>query len=173
MGTMDGWSTYTFSTQAICTTFNHMLFSHNKTGVVICDSRAHPQNARVSFSIFTQKYKALGDPYPRIVEMPAFGHSENHAGLQVCDIICSALLFPIAAYSFCTGYVTNVHVDQGFKSLKARYGVALHDMQYRYLEAGSTHRSGGLTVSDCLGRRSGWHLFYEPSTIVPSIETTQ
>jgi hypothetical protein len=28
--------------------------------------------------------------------MPTFGHSENHAGLQLADLVCSALLFPMA-----------------------------------------------------------------------------
>jgi hypothetical protein len=156
---MDGWSTYTFSTQAICTTFNHLLTSKNDSGIVICDSRAHPQNVRVSYSVFTQKYKALGDPYQRIAEMPAFGHSENHAGLQVCDLISSALVFPIAAYSYCTGYVSNVHVDAGFKELKTRYGQRLNELQYRYIQVGSAKRHGGLTVNDCLGKKSGRYLF--------------
>ena len=54
----------------------------------------------VSHSIFTQKFSPAARNYQRLVELPTFGHSENHAGLQICDIVCSALLFPIACFAY-------------------------------------------------------------------------
>ena len=38
------------------------------------------------------------DAYDRLMEMPMFGHSDNHAGIQAADMICSAFLFPMAAF---------------------------------------------------------------------------
>ena len=128
-------------------------------GIVIPDPTSHIQNRKVSFSIFTQKFKATGDAYSRLIEMPTFGQSENHAGFQVCDILCSGLLFPIAAYSYCTGHVTNIHVDPGFGILKKRYAMKLKALQYRYQDPVSNRWLGGIVVSDPLGHRDGGHLF--------------
>src|SRR5467141_3622389 len=108
--------------QTICETFENLLSTAGDSGMVICDSRDPFKNAEVSHSIFTQKFKAGGDQYPHLVEMPTFGHSENHVGLQIADVLCSALLFPMACYVYCTGYVHNLHVRPGFAVLKARYG---------------------------------------------------
>ena len=70
-------------------------------------SRNNGKNLRVSHSIFTQKFGAV-PKYERLVELPTFGHSDNHAGLQLCDIVCSALLNPIACFAYCAGHVNNV-----------------------------------------------------------------
>ena len=155
---MDGWSIYTYSTQFICLVFDHLLQTRDTLGLVIPDSRAKHQDRRVSFSIFTQKFKAAGDAYRPIIEMPAFGQSNNHAGIQVCDLICSGLLFPIAAYTYCTGYVQNLHVDPGYQTLRARYGLRLRNLQHRF-QRPDGRWSGGITVSDQLGQQNGGLLF--------------
>ena len=129
-----GRSVYTSSIQGICNYFAHYLEQVPDFGFCIADSRAHHLDVTVSHSVFTQKFRAASPNYDRLVEMPTFGHSENHAGIQLCDIICSALLFPIACFAYCTGYVTNVHVQPGATVLRQRYGQHLKDMQYRYQE---------------------------------------
>ena len=155
---VDGVAIYTYSAQSICSTFNNLLADRNDTGFVIADARSHGQNRGVSFSLFTQKLSAAGDPCSRIVEMPTFGHSENHGGLQVADLLCSALLFPIAAFSYCTGHVNNIHVHPDYSILKQRYGSRLQKLQHRYRDdAGDL--IGGLIVSDSLTHRPGGHLF--------------
>jgi hypothetical protein len=156
---LDGQAIYTSSVQAICSTFNHLLEGAGAHGLIIPDPTSHVQNRRVSFSVFTQKFRSAGDAYPRLIEMPTYGQSENHAGIQVCDLLCSGLLFPIAAYSYCTGYVTNIHVDAGYEVLKKRYAVRLKALQYRSQEVPLGRWQGGLVVSDPLGRRDGGHLF--------------
>ena len=128
------------------------------TGIAILDPRAKVQDRRVSSSVFTQKFKADGDRYPAIIDMPTFGQSDNHAGVQVADILCSAILSPIAAYSYCSGHVNNVHVDPGFSLLKARYGTFLQQLQYRYQDDDGRWR-GGIVVSDSISQKSGSHLF--------------
>jgi hypothetical protein len=68
-------------------------YRQDDLGFVIADSRMKRVNTQVSHSIFTQKFRTTGDTYDGIVEVPAFSHSDNHAGLELADAICSALLF--------------------------------------------------------------------------------
>lgn len=154
----DGTPIYTSSMQSICETFQCLLASSNHNGFVIADSRNKPMNTNVSHSIFTKKFRAVGDEYPNILEMVTFGHSENHVGIQLCDLVCSSLLFPMATYSYCLGHVSNIHVDQAYAILKARYGSKIKALQYRYQDPSGRWR-GGITVSDAISQRSGGHLF--------------
>ena len=156
----NGRAVYTSSMQHIFRYFEHLLATCGEVGLVVADSRSKPQNAVVAHSILTQKFAAGGDVYPHVAEMPVYGHSENHVGLQVADLLCSALLFPMSATaSYCRGYVSSVHVRPGHALLSARYGLRLRALQYRYRE-GVAFR-GGLTVSDAIGRRPG-RLLFEP-----------
>jgi hypothetical protein len=161
----DGRSIYTYSMQAICTYFQQQLSANDDTGFVIADSRNKPANALVAHSIFTQMFRTAGNPYDRIVEMPTFGHSDNHVGLQLADLVCSALLFPIAVHTYCTGHVTNLHVRPGYRLLKQRYAEQLRDLQFRYQEPGTRFWRGGITVTDAIGKRSGGEMFrIEPTS---------
>jgi hypothetical protein len=151
-------SIYTASTQAVCRYFQEFLGSRSDDGAIIADSRTKTQNARVSHSIFTRKFKATGDDYDRILEMPTFGHSENHAVLQIVDAICSGLVFPMATHAYCLGRITSVHVSANFGRLRTRFGERLMRLQFRYQDGDSRWR-GGLTMNDALGHRSGSFLF--------------
>jgi hypothetical protein len=99
-------------------------------GLILCDSRVHAQNAIVAHSIFTQKYRVAGDALPYIDEAPLFGSSTNHAGLQVADVLASALLFPMAARVYCAAHMGGVHNDRGYDVVSARYGARLQPMQH-------------------------------------------
>lgn len=134
-----GRSVYTSSIQGICNYFDHYLDQTSDFGFCVADSRTQSLNVTVSHSVFTQKFRAASPNYGRLVELPSFGHSENHAGIQLCDIISSALLFPIACFAYCTGYISNVHVQPGATMLRQRYGLHLRDMQYRYQEPNGHH----------------------------------
>jgi hypothetical protein len=150
-----GRSVYTSSIQGLYTYFEHYLTQKGDFGFAIADSRDHLKNVSVAHSVFTQKFRASSTVYSRILELPTFGHSENHAGLQICDLVCSALLYPIAAQAYCTGYVANVHVQPRAADLKQRFGQALKAMQHRYQDP-SGRWIGGVTVSDPLeGRNAG------------------
>ena len=150
---------YTSSIQGICTYFDHYLTETSDNGICIADSRNKFQNVNVSHSIFTQKFSQAAQSYQRIVELPTFGHSDNHAGLQVCDIVCSALLYPIACFAYCTGHVSNVHVQPDAARLKQRYGQQLKDLQYRYQDKVTNRYEGGLVVSDAILQRNGSVMF--------------
>jgi hypothetical protein len=151
----NGRPVYTSSIQALYTYFDNYLSRHDDFGFCIADSRDYMKNVNVAHSIFTQKFQLSSSIYGRILELPSFGHSENHAGIQICDIVCSALLYPIAAEVYCTGFVANVHVQARAAALRQRFGSALKALQHRYQEP-SGRWVGGLVVSDALqGRHSG------------------
>ena len=99
----------------------------------------------------------------RPLELPTFGHSENHAGLQVCDLVCSALLYPIACFAYCTGHVNNVHVQPRAADLRHRYGRSLKALQYRYRNPATNRYEGGVVVSDAIGQQNGSLMFRHAS----------
>lgn len=144
---------YTTTVQDICTHFQHLLTHTNQSGIVILDSRNKGKNTPVAHSIFTQKYKTTGDTYPGLIEAPTFGHSDNHAGLQLADTLASALLFPIAMASFCLGHVTSVHVKPGYSDLKPRFASRLKALTYRYevqQDDGQLYWRGGVWIRNKL-----------------------
>lgn len=151
-------SIYTYSIQAIYTDFQNYLTQQDDVGFVIADSRVKHLNTTVAHSIFTQKFKGTGDAYDRIIELPAFSHSDNHAGLQVADALCSAILTPIVVHTYCAGHVNSVHVRPGYVRVKDRFAAACRKLQHRYTEASGRDR-GGMTVSDGIGGRPGGLMF--------------
>ena len=64
----------------------------------------------------------------------------------------------MATYCYCLGHVQNVHVDQNFGHLTARYGARIRALQYRYRDDDG-RRQGGITVDDKITHRSGASLF--------------
>jgi hypothetical protein len=154
----NGPSVYSSSIQSMAGTFQNLLEQNNDRGAMIIDSRTHTQNSTVSHSLFTQKYRSSGDPYNRLIETPTFGHSNNHAGLQLADLVCSALVWPMAVHAYCVGHVTSSHVRPGYAQIRQRYGPPMKALQHRY-DAQDGRRSGGLVVSDDLARRPTTILF--------------
>lgn len=158
-GQFDATSVYTSSIQSICSYFDHYLTQTGDLGVCIADSRNKFKNVSVSHSIFTQKFGRVTRKYEGMAELPTFGHSDNHAGLQVCDLVCSGLLFPIACFAYCSGHVNNIHVQPRAAELRLRYGQQLKALQYRYYDATLSRYRGGFTVSDAIGHQSGSRMF--------------
>jgi hypothetical protein len=64
----------------------------------------------VSADLLEAKLGAAGDQLPRLLHVPTFGNSEVHAPLQLVDIVCSAMLWPIAAWRFRTELDGSPHV---------------------------------------------------------------
>ena len=154
----DGTSVYTFSIEKICSYFEHYLATTESVGFCIADSRSKPQNSKVSHSIFLKKF-GTANFCDHLIELPTFGHSDNHAGLQICDIVCSALLYPIACFAYCTGYVNNVHAQAGSDRLRDRYGQQLEALQHRYRNPVTNRHNGGVVVSNAIDHRSGYLMF--------------
>ncbi len=155
---MRGMSVYTSSIQSIYMDFQKYLATKRDYGFVVADSRLKHLNTQVAHSVFTQKFKGTGDVYDRIVELPAFSHSDNHAGLQVSDLLASAFVTPIAINTYCEGSLTSLHVRPKYHKIKTRYRMWLRNKQYRYDEASGRTR-GGFVVSDGLNQRPGGEMF--------------
>lgn len=155
-----GNSVYTSSIQAICTSFQNYLVENDDLGIVIADSRVKNLNSSVAHSIFTQKFKSSGDVYDRIIDLPTFAHSDNHAGLQIIDIIASGILMPVTIEAYCRKHINSVHTRIDFAQIRWRYAQTIRAMQYRHREANGRMR-GGLVVSDGLGHRGGAEMFVQ------------
>lgn len=154
-----GTAVYTAAVQSLCATFQHFLESRDGQGFMIADSRAPALNSVVSHSIFTQKFKSTGDAYDRIVEMPTFGHSENHAAIQITDFLCSAILSPMATSSYCTGHINSIHVHANDSAIRQRYARRMGLLGYRFSEIASGRIKGGLTVHDAIGQKPASAMF--------------
>ena len=156
--TLDPRSSYTSAIQDIARHFEHYLDGAGDPGFMVCDNRMVNQNAEVSHSIFTQKHRVAGDPLPRLVEAPTFGQSGNHVGLQLADLVASALVFPLAARTYCAATHAGVHVDPHFDVVKKRFGAQLRPLQHRYQDSAGRWR-GGIVVSDAIAGRPGGAMF--------------
>jgi hypothetical protein len=158
---LDGTAMYGYSIQTLGAAFQHFLVEHDATGLMILDSRNKQKNTNVSHGIFTQKFQSRGDAYDRLLDMPLFGHSDNHSVIQVADLLCSAFLYPMAAYVYCMGKITNSHVDYKYHFIRDSFGMALRMAQYRYqVQNGNWY--GGITTSDMLGKQNSAILFAPP-----------
>jgi hypothetical protein len=159
---MDPTAVYCYSVQDITMHFSQVLSGLPDTGVVIADGRTHSTNLRVAHSIFTQKWRTAGDPYLPVQEVPLFAASDNHAGLQLADLLASTLVFPMAAAGYPPKPGTrNVHCSPRYRDVQGDFGARLRTLQYRYRDETGKWR-GGLVVSDPGGRRSGSWLFVPP-----------
>lgn len=153
-GGFDGRSVYTSSTQRISEGFEDYLFNHSKCGLIIADFRSPASNSYISHSVFTQKFrrKKTGDAYPSMLEVPTFGISNNHACLQITDLISSAMLFPMATHTYCKGKITNNHIRGGDFWIRNRFKRKIKMLQHNYFLKGKKHF--GIYVHDTYGRRS-------------------
>jgi hypothetical protein len=150
-------SIYTASVQRLYDAYDQYLTTQEDYGVCLLDSRTKGLNVPVAHSIFTQKFKTA-PKYPRIIELPTFVHSDNHVGIQIADILCSALIASIAGSTYSFPIVQNIHTEQGYALLKQRYGERLKALQYRYPD-GTGRWRGGLTVSDAIAMRNSGLMF--------------
>ncbi|RDU95412.1 DUF3800 domain-containing protein [Trinickia dinghuensis] len=148
--------TYTQSVQHACRSFQAFLDSKDGRGFMIADFRTTQLNDQVAHSIFTQKYRAKGDPFSRILELPTFGVSNNHVGLQITDVLCTALLFPMASSVYCFRHVTGVHVNARDLVVRRRYAKRVRNLQFR---AGAYW---SISVWDKLKKRTSAELFVVP-----------
>jgi Protein of unknown function (DUF3800) len=155
---LDPVSTYTFAVQDIARHFEHYLASTESLGIVICDARQHAQDILVGHSIVTQKNQHSGDALPHIVDATVFGRSQNYAGMQIADLIASAVLFPTAAHTYCTGYGQSVHNSEHYDAMRIALRSKIKRLRYGYQDAAGKWR-GGFTVSDRLAQRPSSLLF--------------
>ncbi len=154
----DGNALYASSTRIIFESFQVFLAENeSNSGVVIADSRQHKENTHVHHSIFINKYRQDGDPYPYIEYPPLFGNSENHVGIQLADLLVSAVMMPMLINVYCEGHLENIHIRPHYSEIKNRYVEKLRKLQFRYF---LENYEGGIIVRDeLLKSRSASLLF--------------
>jgi hypothetical protein len=155
---LDPTATYTFAVQDIATHFEHHLAATEDLGLVICDARSHAKDILVGHSIVTQKHQASGDALPHLVDAPVFGRSQNYVGIQIADLIASAVVFPAAAYTYCAGHGHSVHNSPHYDAMRVALRSKAKRLRYGYQDTSGKWR-GGLVVSDRLAHRSSGLLF--------------
>ena len=153
---------YTRSVQMACKRFQDFLEDKKSHGLIIADFRTTQLNDQVAHSIFTQKYRAKGDPYNRILELPTFGVSNNHVGLQLTDVLCSTMLFPMATSAYLFGHLTGVHVNPRDLIIRRRYAKRLKNLQFRLNGDWSIH------VTDFNTAKSSAEIFVVPP-VMPNL----
>jgi len=155
---MDPVASYCYAVQDIAMHFSQYLQVKGAEGVLIADGRTHAANVGVAHSIFTQKWRTAGDPYPFMREVPLFAQSDNHAGLQVADLVASSLVFPMAAAAYCKPRAGAAHSSSRYADVQKVFGSRLQGLQYRCRDETGRWR-GGLVVGDAVGHRPGSFLF--------------
>ncbi|MEZ5337439.1 MAG: DUF3800 domain-containing protein [bacterium] len=129
---IDSHALYTSYVQALCAVFSRLLEEYDDDGLVMLDSRRKQVNGIVAHSIFTQMYSTRGSRLPRLQEIPVFGHANVHPGLQLADLVCSAMLFPmVGLYSFGTGS-PSVHLSAEYSGILTRFAGRIDRILFRY-----------------------------------------
>lgn len=151
-------ATFATSLQTIFGGLGDLCERRQESGLVVVAAGRHPPGEALSQQIFSRRF-AAGGRLGRLAELPTFGHVDNHAGLQIAELLCSALLFPLGAFSYCRGRVKNqTHLSDAYAQLKASCGARLESLQHRYQDDDGKWL-GGITVSDLLAGRPGGLLF--------------
>ncbi|HYB24932.1 MAG TPA: DUF3800 domain-containing protein [Solirubrobacteraceae bacterium] len=147
--------------QHICAAFDAMLPKAER-GMVVVDSQTYRHNHQLAHSMFTQRFGKT----PRhcgLVDMPVFGHSDNHAGLQIADMICSALLAPLAAAVYAGPYKSwNRHCDRGFIDIREEFGQRIAARTFTWKDYHGQDVPS-LTLSNPVSKR-GIKLMWSPET---------
>lgn len=141
----NGTNVYSAAIQRLAQTFEDWLMRRNDKGVIILDSRNKVKNVPVAHSLFTWNFSGHGSGYRYVAELPLFGHSDNHALLQLADWVGSALLSPMATMAFCAQYAdTCVHASSALRPIREIFGQRIKALQYRYEVEGK--KRGGIHV---------------------------
>lgn len=151
---------YPQAVAAIANRFQHQLETADTQGMIIMDARTKVKNTPSVHRLTTARFKSGGDPISRLIESPTFGHSDAHVVLQIADVLASALIFPMACVGYCNGLIHNIHLNDTYASVRARYGSKLRALEYRYTAADG-RRITGVRVSDRLNFQPARALYDE------------
>jgi hypothetical protein len=144
---IDGMAIHFSSLQFICGAF-HAGLGDEERGMLVVDSQTYQHNHRLAHSVFTQRF-ASTPSYRRLLDLPVFAHSDNHAGLQVADLLCSGVLAPIACAVYGDQHTAwNRHCDVGFLEIRERYGGRLERLTYDWDNVQRKRESPSVVVHD-------------------------
>jgi hypothetical protein len=154
---LDPKTSYGYAVQDFAKAFQHYLETVDDVGIMIADSREHRLNVQVAHSIFTQKWRSGGDAYGRIQEVPIFAASDNHAGIQIADLLASTFMFPLAIAAYCQPIPGFVHDPGSYEHIRQASGNDLRGLLYRYKDKLGFWR-GGIHITG-IGNASARLLF--------------
>lgn len=149
---------YGASVASLCAHFEDFLAGREECGVVILDSRTKSKNVDNVHCVTTRKLRAGGDLMPHVAESPVFGHSDSHIGLQIADLLISAVLFPAACATYAEDLTWNTHCHPAYAAIRERHCPRVGDLQHRYRTV-TGKWTGGVVVSDRRRGRSAAELF--------------
>lgn len=162
----DAMPLYQSSLQFICSAFNSQI-PKDERGLVIVDSQTYWHNHLLAHSVFTQRFGRKAR-HEKLADMPVFGHSDNHAGLQIADFLCSAVLAPIACGVYAGTYSHwNTHCDSGYLDIRDRFGTRLEALTFTWENKQLGRESSSVVVKDPVGRRSS-ALMWSPVSSGPA-----
>lgn len=157
----DGMAMYGTALQHICAAFDAVLPADER-GMVVVDSQTYRHNSQLAHSMFTQRFGKM-PKHRGLVDMPVFGHSDNHAGLQMADMICSAMLAPIACAVYAGQYKSwNRHCNSGFIDIREEFGTRIADRTFVWKDSHGQDIPS-LVLSNPVSRQ-GIRLMWSPET---------
>ncbi|MGP4089689.1 DUF3800 domain-containing protein [Streptomyces sp. KR55] len=159
---------YGASVASLCATFENYLAGRADRGVVVLDSRTKSKNVDNVHCVTTRKFRAGGDLLPHVAESPVFGHSDSHIGLQIADLLMSAILFPAACATYADDLTWNTHCHPAYAAIRDRHCPRVGKLQHRY-RTPTGKWAGGVVVSDRRRGRSASALFpaVVPAAVIP------
>lgn len=95
-----GQAVYGRALHEVVRSFHAQLMASDSFVTAIANFREAQLNGRVSAELMVAKLGPAGDQLPKLLHLPTFANSEVHAPLQIADLICSAVAWPIAAHRF-------------------------------------------------------------------------
>jgi len=138
--------------------FEAQLRAAETPGAMILDARTKVKNVPSVHRMTTERFRAGGNPYPGLVESPVFGHSDAHVGLQIADLLASALLFPMACFAYSHSLIDNVHLNDRYGEIRGRFAARLRLLEHRYAGPDGRH-AGGVVVRDNLNNQPSLLLY--------------
>ena len=116
---IDGEADYVRAILSIAANFHRILEEEKSRGRIICDGRRPGQNAAVERDFLAWKIRDGDDAYPRLPNPLVFERSENQAGIQLADWLCSGIIAPLAStVLFGESLPNSSHVHGNFLLLK-------------------------------------------------------
>ncbi|MFH8751402.1 DUF3800 domain-containing protein [Streptomyces rimosus] len=159
----NGTRMYATAVSTLCGNFEHLLATQSSSGIAVLDSRNPSDNSPNVHCVTTRRFGKEGDPLPHLPESPVFGHSNTHLGLQIADLVVSAVLAPSAAVTYAADLRDNVHCHPGYAEIRNRHCPRIGELQHRY-QLPDGKWTGGVVVSDARRRKSAGKLFAAPAT---------
>lgn len=150
------------SLQFICRAFDAGLPASER-GMVVVDSQTYQHNHRLAHSVFTQRF-GKNPKHTGLVDMPVFGHSDNHAGLQIADLLCSAVIAPTACAVYAGSYASwNMHCQSAYLDIRERFGSRLRALTYPWKHPKTGKGCPSVIVNDPISKR-GARLMWGPAS---------